>query len=74
MGTRQGLKAGVRIVILRAAKNLGRWGVTPPQMLRRFTPQHDIRGRASIVTYVPTSAQWTDTWRFCVAIAAVDQT
>ena len=36
--------------MLSEAKHLGWWGVTPPQMIRRYAPQHDIRDMAGVLT------------------------
>ncbi len=38
-------------VMLSDAKHLGWWGVTPPHMLRRYAPQHDIRDMTGVLTH-----------------------
>ena len=37
--------------MLSEAKHLGLWGVTPPQMLRRYAPQHDITDMTGVLTH-----------------------
>ena len=37
--------------MLSEAKHLGLWGVTPPQMLRRYAPQHGITDMTGVLTH-----------------------